>query len=444
MVQKYIRCMGKEHQIATIPFELGLIWHHCSKTFNLPIVTTYAALVLSNWRLLDPALPPSLENLDAVHGISGLGDECWFYRVHVAIECAGGRVLQRMFEIEQTTATETSTLAFLLDLQQVLVDMTRALTRMREGCDPKRYWDEVRIFLGGYTADTGLPDGINIRDTDIKNIKYGGGSGAQSSLIQAIDEFLGVQHPSERSTHFLMQQRAYMPTRHVEYLTQLSTHRSLRSIVQEKYSRSVAKVNNAVASAAASGGGSGNGSGDSSGDGYTSATTTADSAGSVSADSTDEETDAATAAAVVVESPVTTRYNAVMQALSKFRAAHYGIVNEYVIRFTAAAKQAAAQGDHAGAAEINKNNIFGEGGTGGTVLKMLEEYRKHTVSTQIRSGGDGGSGGSGGGGGGGGESVKITTKVVNEEECSGGGKCVAGASGDCVGTAAGSTENTDV
>ena len=42
------------------------------------------------------------------------------------------------------------------------------------------------------------------------------------------------------------------------------------------------------------------------------------------------------------------------------------------------------RGDYASAALINKNNIFGAGGTGGTVLKMLDEYRGNTVKTQIK------------------------------------------------------------
>lgn len=320
MVQKYIRCLGKDYQVETIPYELGLIWHHCAITFNLPTVTTYAALVLSNWRVTDNELPPSMENFSSIHAISGTPDENWFYRIHVAIEYTGGQVLKEMFDIEETTATTASTKEFLLKMQQVLLDIAVLLTRMREGCEPKKYWNEVRIFLGGYTAANGMPNGINIRDTDIKDIKFGGGSGAQSSLIQALDQFLGVEHPTDHAREFLRQQRTYMPEKHAEFLAQLAAHPSIKTIVQ-KYD----------------------------------------------------------------DAEVTAQYNAVMTAFGKFRAAHYGIVHEYVVKFTAAAKEAHAGGDYASAALINKNNIFGEGGTGGTVLQMLEEYRKDTVSTKIKS-----------------------------------------------------------
>eukprot|EP01032_Pedospumella_encystans_P016646 gene16646-18983_t len=320
MVQKYIRCMGKDHQIEAVPFELGLIWHHCSLTFNLPTVTTYSALVLSNWALTDPTLFPTLENLTAVHGISGLQDEIWFYRIHIAIEYTGGQILQEMFDIEETTATTESTIRFLQKMRQVLLDIAVLLGKMRAGCDPKTYWNDVRIFLGGYTPDNGLPNGINIAHTSIKDIKFGGGSGAQSSLIQSFDEFLGVEHTTDHAREFLRIQRTYMPTKHAAYLAELSTHRPLREIVLQ----------------------------------YN-------------------------------DEAVTTEYNAVMMALGKFRAAHYRIVYEYIVFFTSAAKEATTRGDYASAALINKNNIFGEGGTGGTVLKMLEEYRKDTVATQIKA-----------------------------------------------------------
>jgi len=319
MVQKYIRCLGKEHQIDTIPFEIGLIWHHTSLTFNLPTVTTYSALVLSNWTLIDPTQFPSLENLTAVHGISGLQDEFWFYRIHIAIEYTGGQILQEMFDIEETTATTDSTIRFLQKMRQVLVDLTVLLGKMRTGCDPKTYWNDVRIFLGGYTPDNGLPNGINIRDTPFKDIKWGGGSGAQSSLIQSFDEFLGVEHSTDHAREFLRIQRTYMPAKHAAYLTELATHRPIREIVLAYNDESV-----------------------------------------------------------------TAEYNTVMMALGKFRAAHYRIVYEYIVFFTSAAREATTRGDYASAALINKNNIFGEGGTGGTVLKMLEEYRRDTVSTQIK------------------------------------------------------------
>ena len=40
-----------------------------------------------------------------------------------------------------------------------------------------------------------------------------------------------------------------------------------------------------------------------------------------------------------------------------------------------------------GAAEINKNNIYGSKGAGGMVLKMLDEYRGDVMKMQIPQGG---------------------------------------------------------
>jgi indoleamine 2,3-dioxygenase len=276
-------------------------------------------VVLSNWKLIDATKPLSLDNVDAIHCCSGTSDERWFFRVHMAIEHIGARVLRQMHDIEETTATIESTSAFLTVLQDVLVEIRETLAKMRVGCDPENYWNYVRIFLGGYTPENGLPNGLNIRGTEIKDIKFGGGSAAQSSLIQALDEFLGVEHPSARAKEFLTQQRTYMPELHVAYLQALGEHKSLRDNIL-----------------------------------------------------------------AYGDEKLTEQYNGVMQTFGKFRATHYGIVHEYVVRFVSAAKERTESGDFAGAAEINKNNIYGSGGSGGTVLKMLDEYRGNTVRSQIK------------------------------------------------------------
>jgi indoleamine 2,3-dioxygenase len=318
IAQKYVRCLGKDHQLATIPFEIGLIWYHCAEKFKLPIVTTYTAVVLANWRLTDPTKPPSLENFDAIHAISGKTDEAWFYRIHVSIEHVGAQVLQQMYDIEETTQTVESTLAFLITLHRVLREIRDLIIQMRTGCDPDNYWNYVRIFLGGYTPKNGLPNGLNIKDTPIKDIMFDGGSAAQSSLIQSFDAFLQVEHPSDKSLNFLMLQRSYMPEAHVQYLEALGQHRSIRDIVVAY---------------------------------------------------NDEE--------------LTSQYNTVMMAFGKFRAAHYGLVYEYVIQFTNAARMAEEAGDLESAARINRNNIHGEGGSGGTVHRMLDNYRQDTIKTRI-------------------------------------------------------------
>lgn len=280
MVQQYVRCLGKAMQLDTIPYEIGLIWHHTAETFKLPTVTTYMTVALTNWRLLDPSKPLTFDNCDAIMACSGTEDERWFYRVHIGIESIGAQVLRQMHDVEETMATLESSQEFLVLLQKVLVDIRDTLLRMREGCDPERYWNYVRIFLGGYTADTGLPDGLNIRGTEIKEIKFGGGSAAQSSLIQAFDEFLGVEHPSDRARDFLRQQRSYMPERHVAYLQALGAHRSVRDLVMAY----------------------------------------------------DNE-------------QLTEQYNAVMRAFGKFRATHYAIVHQYVVKFINSAIEKHDSGD---------------------------------------------------------------------------------------------------
>jgi indoleamine 2,3-dioxygenase len=349
IVQKYVRCLGKDYQLDTVPYEIGLVWYHTAQTFRLPTVTTYAALILSNWKFIDPLKPPSLDNVDAVRCCSGTDDERWFYRIHITIETVGARIVRQLHDVEQTTATVESAISFLIQLHAVVVEIRDILAQMRVGCDPEVYWNVVRIFLGGYTPENGLPNGLNIRDTDTKDIKFGGGSAAQSTLIQSLDVFLGVDHPTDKSKDFLRSQRAYMPERHVAYLDALGSHRTIRDIVLQ-YSDDL----------------------------------------------------------------LTEQYNEVMSAFGRFRATHYGIVHAYVMRFTNLAKVRTESGDFKGAAEINKNNIYGNHGSGGTVLKMLDEYRGDTVRCRIKTAA--------------GIASSITTTEDGEADSDGAGGSDAGAS----------------
>ena len=323
IVQKYIRCLGKEGQVDYISYEIGLIWYHTAKTFDLPTVTSYSALVLWNWRLRDPTKTPSLTNFDVIHAITGLPDEEWFYKIHMQIEYLGAKLLKDMHDIHETTRTIDNTIAFMHRFSATMEMIRQTIGQMREGCTPDNYWNHVRIFLGGYTKENGLPDGLHIKGTNIKNIKFGGGSAAQSTLIQAFDEFIGIEHPAEHALSFLRQQRAYMPEKHVRYLERLGSNPTLKAIVN-KY-----------------------------------------------------------------DNPkLTEEFNAVVKTFTKFRATHYALVHEYVIKFLQEAKIAETLGDEEQARQIKKNNLYGGKGTGGTTLTVLDEYRRDTFATQIKKEGE--------------------------------------------------------
>ncbi len=92
--------------------------------------------------------------------------------------------------------------------------MRRALERIRDHCDPERFFNQVRIFLQGSKNNPALPSGVIYggRAVDEAGMErrhfYFGGSAAQSTLFCSIDAVLGVDHDP---CNFLIEMRDYMP-----------------------------------------------------------------------------------------------------------------------------------------------------------------------------------------------------------------------------------------
>lgn len=84
------------------------------------------------------------------------------------------------------------------------------ISSMPRECKPATFYHNIRPFLDGYEV---------LIAGEIK--KFRGGSAAQSSLIQAIDKFLGVEHKGKEG-EYLQEMLAYMPLEHRKILEKLS------------------------------------------------------------------------------------------------------------------------------------------------------------------------------------------------------------------------------
>jgi len=129
---------------------------------------------------------------------------------------------------------------------------------MYENCDPHVFYHRIRPFLAGSKnmADAGLPNGVIFEDgTGYEQYRqYGGGSNAQSSLIQFFDIILGVSHrptgekkPSSSTSisdsepegqappsrhNFIHEMRSYMPGPHRRFLEHVSNVANIREYVE--------------------------------------------------------------------------------------------------------------------------------------------------------------------------------------------------------------------
>lgn len=336
--QKYLFGCGKEHMLDTIPFCVGYVWHKCSLARDLPTVVTLDSLVLNNWRFIDPDRGFELDNIEIKTYPSGTDSESWFYKIHVAIEGTGGKMLTRMLLVDEFTKTKQATLAYLEEFKVTLKEVTRILRKMKVGCSPFDFWNTVRLYLSGFENRQVFPNGgARIEGTDIL-LSFKGGSAAQSTLIQAFDTFFGVKYQLKHAEDFLKEMQSYMPIKHRQYLAALSAKagkgENMRLIVQKFDDADVTEV-----------------------------------------------------------------YNQCLALLEDFRKVHVDIVHRYIVDFAVAEKEAIKRGDQKMQKTISKNNINTDNGTGGIadervysekgvhpLLAMLSTFHKNIRSHRLTVG----------------------------------------------------------
>lgn len=230
---------------------------------ELPPVPTYAGLCLWNFKPIFLSDDLILDNLSALHTFTGSLDEQWFYLVSVAIEAKGGPTIPLMLDaIQAARENDIDTVTTCLQLfAQTLDELGTLLLRMYESCDPHVFYHRIRPFLAGSKnmKDAGLPRGV-FYDDGTRNAtwrQYGGGSNAQSSIIQFFDIVLGIEHrptgskkddttseseaepgavPKPRHS-FIHDMRQYMPGPHRRFLQAVEGVANIREFVQDHQSR---------------------------------------------------------------------------------------------------------------------------------------------------------------------------------------------------------------
>lgn len=201
---------------------------------GIPAILTHAAIDLYNWRLRDVSKPPILDNLVSAYTLTGNISESWFCLVMVAIEYLGAVILKNIVNISiimhdsnmDGNTKNRKIVEHLTAISDRMDEINIVISRMQEKCDPKFFYNTLRKFLSGWTNKELFPVGVKL-ETIADGVRYTGGSAAQSSLIQAIDIFLGITH----TDGYLRDMRNYMPQKHREFLVWLESRPCVRNYI---------------------------------------------------------------------------------------------------------------------------------------------------------------------------------------------------------------------
>ncbi|KAI1613186.1 indoleamine 2,3-dioxygenase [Exophiala viscosa] len=222
---------------------------------DLPPVATYAGVCLWNFKPIFLSESLVLDNLSTLTTFTGSLDEQWFYLVSVAMEAKGGPCIPIMLKAIQAARDDDAAIVTkaLQSFAQTLDELGTLLIRMYENCDPHVFYHRIRPFLAGSKnmKDAGLPQGVFYDDGSSRSTwrQYGGGSNAQSSMIQFFDTVLGVEHrptgskkdeTSESETegapkprhNFIHEMRQYMPGPHRRFLQAVEGVANIREYVE--------------------------------------------------------------------------------------------------------------------------------------------------------------------------------------------------------------------
>ena len=260
----YIHTQPEDVQ-PTIPRSITIPLLRVCQQLLLPPIITYSDNVLYNWALIHPQVPPSeqkgfgaplipppassaasvpvFDNLKCLTTFTGTRDEEEFYLTSARIEFRGVEALELMREtmdeafVGDNTALRRIT-SYLRKLSVVIKDLAKLLADVRQGCDPELFYNQIRPWLMGQdsspTAIKWIFEGIDEDPTFVQPTELSGPSAGQSSLISALDIFLGISHGKDPTIEqWLRRVRMYMPRHHRNFLRHLENNpRPLKPLVE--------------------------------------------------------------------------------------------------------------------------------------------------------------------------------------------------------------------
>ncbi len=227
---------GEPTPTTHLPASIAIPWYAVSQSLGRPPVLSYASYALHNCRRLDPAGSIALGNIVLLQNFLAGLDEEWFILVHVDIEATMAPALAALDPAHTAVLDNQVDLLerYLATIAHSLDRAYATLLRMTERCDPYIYYQRVRPYIHGWKNHPALPEGVHYDGVDAydgKPQQFRGETGAQSSIIPALDATLGITHKNDPLRPYLQEMRDYMPQEHRMFIETLERGPSVREYV---------------------------------------------------------------------------------------------------------------------------------------------------------------------------------------------------------------------
>uniref|UniRef100_A0A8C9FT13 I23O2 dioxygenase n=1 Tax=Pavo cristatus TaxID=9049 RepID=A0A8C9FT13_PAVCR len=225
----YVWQEGEEGTMRVLPRNLAVPFWEVSQALGLPPILTHADFVLANWRRKDPSRPLEIENLEPIISLPGGESLHGFILVTLLVEKAavpGIKATIQAIHALQHLDDELLHRA-LQGLAAAIGDMDKALQQMHGNSSLPAPAVLTCPCLCSWRDNAAMPHGLLYEGVSEQPMAFSGGSAAQSSVLHAFDELLGIQH-SQESTAFLHRMRDYMPPPHRAFIRDISRAPSLR------------------------------------------------------------------------------------------------------------------------------------------------------------------------------------------------------------------------
>ncbi|HXP81405.1 MAG TPA: hypothetical protein VN976_15975 [Verrucomicrobiae bacterium] len=237
-----------------LPAVLAAPWYHIAESLGRPPVLSYSSYALHNYFRFDASREIECGNLALIQNFLGGIDEEWFILIHVEIERKAGPAMAALSAcLDAAEESDAERLeALLAQVDSSLRAMHATLRRMPEWCEPFIYYHRVRPYIHGWKNHPDLPEGVIYEGVEAyggRPQQFRGETGAQSSIVPALDAMLGVGHKEDMLSTYLKEMRNYMPPAHRAFIEALEKRASVRPFAQRAGRRALTSAYNACVEA---------------------------------------------------------------------------------------------------------------------------------------------------------------------------------------------------